>query len=661
VIRFFATISLIACIGTALAQDKKSVVIGSLIDRPNALLVISPPGANQGFLLPQLTTPQRLSIGPVSPIDDGLMVFDITEKSFYYWSNSAWVKGLGDAGSPSGSQALAYDPSTQRLTISGGNNVDLTTLKEIPTQTGQSGKYLTTNGTTLSWVTVSSLGDITGINTATGSGLTGGTSTGDVNLAVNTDGTTVSVNGTNQLQVSDGGVSTTKLANNAVTSAKIVDGTIVGADLAANSVASANLIDGTIASVDIADGGVTTADILDATVANVDLANNAVTSNNILDGTVTSADIANGSITGADIQNASITAVNIASDQIVSYHIVDGTIIDSDIADNSITGTKILDASIGNADLANNAVTSANIQDGTVVTSDIASGGASTVLTTNSSGVVSWVPQSTFADNQTLSIAGNALSITGGNSVNLTAGGQVSGNLDNLVVAPGSADQVLTTNGTATATQWVTPSGDVTGSVASSTVSRIQNRTVAATAPAVGDALVWDGTAWTPTNISAGSPTTQYYSLDPSSFQGMQPDGNKDASLGLMETTNGQYAFAMEDSRTIVAPVNLPHGAIVQNITVYYEITNIIGVLTPINVRMIQKSLTGGANFDIGTIVIAPLLSIGVTSLAQSFTHTVNNSTSSYRLLIRFSHLLDADEASEATQRIYGVRIQYLK
>ena len=219
----------------------------------------------------------------------------------------------------------------------------------------------------------------------------------------------------------------------------------------------------------------------------------------------------------------------------------------------------------------------------------------------------------------------------------------------------------MVTNLTATDAQWVTPGGDVAGSPANSSVWRIRGYPVSSNAPAIGDALVWDGTAWTPTNISAGSPTTQYYSLDPSSFQGMQPDGNKDASLGLMETTNGQYAFAMEDSRTIVAPVNLPHGAVVQNITVYYEITNIIGVLTPINVRMIQKSLTAGANFDIGTVVIAPLLSVGVTSQGQSFTHTVDNSTSSYRLLIRFSHVLDADEAAEATQRIYGVRIQYLK
>ena len=645
--RFLATISFLVCISTAFAQGKKSVVIGSLIDRPNALLVISPPGANQGFLLPQLTTAQRLSIAPGSPDDDGLMVFDLTEKSFYYWNNNAWVKGLGEAGS----QSLAFDAATQRLTISGSNNVDLSTLKEIPSQTGQTGKYLTTNGTTLSWATLSSLGDITGIFTAAGSGLSGGAATGDVNLAINTDGTTVSVNGTNQLQISDGGVSSAKLANNAVTSAKIQDGTIVNADLATNSVSSANIIDGTVTSADIADGTITGVDVLDGTIANVDLAANSVSTTNIIDGTVSSVDIADGTIANIDLAANSVSSANI----------IDGTVTSADLASNAVAGTNILDASITNADLASNAVTSNIIQDGTIVTADIASGGASTVLTTNSSGVVSWVPQSTFGDSQTLTLAGDALTISNGNTVNLTATGEVSGPLNAMEITPGGANQVMMTNLTATDAIWATPGGDVTGSPANSTVWRIRNNPVAATAPAVGDALVWDGTAWTPTSVSAGSPTTQYYAVDPANFQGMQPDGNKDATLGLMDSNDGRYVFAMEDARTIMAPINLPHGAIIQNITVYYEITNIIGVLTPINVRLIQKPLPTGASVDLTNVVIAPILSFGVVSQGQSFTHTVDNSASTYRLLIKFSNLGDVDDASSAPQRIYGVRIRYLK
>jgi hypothetical protein len=650
VIRFFATISLVVCIGTALAQDKKSVVIGSLIDRPNALLVISPPNGNQGFLLPQLSTTQRLSISPASPADDGLMVFDLTDKSFYYWNNSAWVKGLGDAAT---SQSLTYDPVTQRLTISGSNNVDLSTLKEVPVQTGQTGKYLTTNGTTLSWATLGALGDITGINTIAGSGLTGGVASGDVTLSVNTDGTTVSVSGTNQLQVSDGGVSTSKIADNAVTSLKIADGTVANADLAANSVTTTKIVDGTITNVDLALNSVTSGNIVDGTVATIDIADNAITSLKIIDGTVSNADLAANSVTTTNIVDGTITNVDLAANSVSSSNIVDG----------AVTSADILDGTVANADLANNAVTSANIQDGTLVTADIASGGVSQVLTTNSSGVVSWVPQSTFAgtDSQNISIAGNVLTISGGNTVNLNTTGQVSGPINNLVVTPGTADQVMVTNAGGTASQWATPGGDVTGSVTSSTVGKIQNRAVSTAAPAVGDALVWNGTTWTPTSVAGGSPTTQYYSVDPSNFQGMQPDGDKDEMLGLMDGNDGRFVFAMNNGRSIMAPINLPDGADVQNITVYYEITNIIGVLTPINVRLIMKPLAGGASIDLTNVVIAPLLSLGIKNQSGSFSHTVDNSANTYRLLIQFSNIIDADKVAEATQRIYGVRIRYLK
>lgn len=646
-IRFFATISLLVCLGTAVAQDKKSVVIGSLIDRPNALLVISPPGSNQGFLLPQLSSLQRMSISCSSPADDGLMVFDITEKSFYYWNNGGWVKGLAE----SGSQSLAYDAATQRLTISGNNSVDLSTLKEVPVQTGQSGKYLTTDGTTLTWATLSSMGDISSIITASGSGLSGGATTGDVNLVVNTDGASVSVNGTNQLQVTDGGITANKVANNAVTSDKIADGTITNTDLAANSVTNTNIADGTIANVDLSANSVTTLNIVDGTVANADLSANSVTSSNIVNGTIVNADLATNSVNSSNIVDGTVTTDDI----------LNGTIANVDLASNSVASSNIIDGTIANADLVNDAVTSAKIQDGTVAPADIASGGNSQVLTTNATGVVTWVPQSSLATSQTLSVTGDELSISGGNTVNLTAAGAVTGPLDNLAIAPGAADQVFVTNATGTATQWVPAGGDVTGSASNSTVARIQNRNVATSAPAVGDALVWNGSAWTPTTITGGSPTVQYYAIDPANFQGLQLNGNKDASLGLMEGNNGLFAFAMEDSRTIAAPINLPHGAIIQNVTVYYEITNILGLLTPINVRLIQKSLSGGLNIDLTNIVIAPLLSLGVANQSGSLTHTVDNSTSSYRLLVRFSNIGDADEISEATQRIYGVRIQYLK
>lgn len=76
-----------------LAQPaKKSVVIGSMTTRPNALLIVNPDNSDQGVLLPQLSTGQRLSMRPSSPLEDGLIVFDKNAKAYYYWSEGSWLR-----------------------------------------------------------------------------------------------------------------------------------------------------------------------------------------------------------------------------------------------------------------------------------------------------------------------------------------------------------------------------------------------------------------------------------------------------------------------------------------------------------------------------------------------------------------------------------------
>ena len=74
-------------------------------------------------------------------------------------------------------------------------------------------------------------GDIDGVVTNAGSALSGGTLSGTATLSVVTDGATIETNGSNQLQVRDGGVSLNKLAADSVNTSKIVDGTIVNADI----------------------------------------------------------------------------------------------------------------------------------------------------------------------------------------------------------------------------------------------------------------------------------------------------------------------------------------------------------------------------------------------------------------------------------------------
>jgi len=88
----FLTITAILFWWAASAQSgKTSVVIGSKTTRPNALLIVNPQQSDQGVLLPQLSTGQRMSMKPSSPSEDGLIVFDSNLKSYFYWSDGGWV------------------------------------------------------------------------------------------------------------------------------------------------------------------------------------------------------------------------------------------------------------------------------------------------------------------------------------------------------------------------------------------------------------------------------------------------------------------------------------------------------------------------------------------------------------------------------------------
>ncbi len=309
----------------ALAQ-KKSVVIGSVITRPNAILILNPPNGDQGLLLPQVTTANRLLIQPTSPNEDGLVVFDVTDNSFYYWRLNQWVKGLGNT-LP---QTISYNSSTSQLSISGGNVVDLTSLKEIPTQIGEAGKYITTDGTTLSWATITSLGDITGITT--GVGLTGGTLAGDATLAVNIDNTTISVNGANQLQLKDAAVSVAKILPGATNTVLATDLSGVvkwivtpsdnqnlsllgnslnitnGAAINLNNISTSGQVSGLLNNLIIGSNTVSSAIIQDGVIQTVDLANLAITDTKIANSTITSAKLSNSGVVGGTYGNGTQVA-----------------------------------------------------------------------------------------------------------------------------------------------------------------------------------------------------------------------------------------------------------------------------------------------------------------------------------------------------------------
>lgn len=83
------------CSFAAFAQN--NVGIGTTQPNPHAVLQLVSPNSNQGFLIPSLTTAQRNAMSELTADDNGLMVFDLEEKTFYYWSDDQWVSMIGNA------------------------------------------------------------------------------------------------------------------------------------------------------------------------------------------------------------------------------------------------------------------------------------------------------------------------------------------------------------------------------------------------------------------------------------------------------------------------------------------------------------------------------------------------------------------------------------
>ena len=189
-------------------------------------------------------------------------------------------------------------------------------------------------------------------------------------------------------KIASNAVTTDKINDSAVTSAKIADLTIATGDIADSAITSGKIATGAVGTTKIDDLSVTTAKINDSAITAAKIASDAVTTAKILDSNVTTAKIADSAITSAKIADATIATGDIADGAVTSAKIADGTIVAGDLADGAVTSAKILDGTIVNADInasaaiaysklsLNGTITSADIVDGTIVNADINSSAA---------------------------------------------------------------------------------------------------------------------------------------------------------------------------------------------------------------------------------------------------------------------------------------------
>ncbi|MEQ9423862.1 MAG: tail fiber domain-containing protein [Cyclobacteriaceae bacterium] len=109
------------------SQDR-SVGINTSTPNNHAVLELVAPDNNQGFLVPRLTTEQRLALS-LTTNENGLLVFDNELTGFYYWSTSEWRPLLSEVSNPQ----LSYDSFV--LSISDGNSIDLSNLNQTLVRT----------------------------------------------------------------------------------------------------------------------------------------------------------------------------------------------------------------------------------------------------------------------------------------------------------------------------------------------------------------------------------------------------------------------------------------------------------------------------------------------------------------------------------------------
>ena len=138
------------------------------------------------------------------------------------------------------------------------------------------------------------------------------------------------------------------LADDAVNTSIILDRTITRDDIADNTINTTNILDATITEDDILANNLTGAVLLDRTLTLDDLADSSVNTSIILDGTINSDDLSLSNLTISIFPNdagywsdSSVLLLNNETSVINTTHILDNTITTEDILLNTINGSDI--------------------------------------------------------------------------------------------------------------------------------------------------------------------------------------------------------------------------------------------------------------------------------------------------------------------------------
>jgi hypothetical protein len=249
------------------------------------------------------------------------------------------------------------------------NLLNRISVAELATSDGGAGQVLQTDGS----------GNLSFANFDVAGSSVGGDLTGTVSNAQ------IGVNkvGIAELDVTDGLNGQLLTTNGSgVLSFESPSSIVLGGDLSGTT-SNAQILAGAVGTAELATDAVTTIKITNANVTSDKLSADSVTTSKIADANVTTTKIADSNITVSKMATGSVRSVNIIDNNILSQHIANAQVTKLKIADNSVDVAK-LDATDGNS---------------------------GDILSTNGSGVLSFIPQLT-----SLAVGGGILTGTTDNA-----------------------------------------------------------------------------------------------------------------------------------------------------------------------------------------------------------------------------------------------------
>lgn len=367
------------------------------------------------------------------------VVFLTTDNKLYRYDGSAWVTGVsasdidGTLAASNFGQDLRPVEVVSALPSSGnfqGRVVVLTTDSKLYRYTGTS------------WTAAVPTTDLSGTLTAAQiASVAAASVTGTLTSDQIADLSTAKLTGTiTETQITDGAISTAKLAAGSVSTAKLAAGAVTADTIASNAVTAVKIQAGAVETAKIAAGAIDagkiaadaiTADKIAAGAVEADaIAANAITTGKLAAGAVTADILAANSVVAGKIAAAAISADQLAANAVTTDKILAGAIQTDKIAANSITGgliaaagvitssAQIDDAIITNAKIVNGAITTAKIGDAEITEAKIVDAAITTAKIANAAITAAKIGDAQIttakigtAQISTLTIQGNAVTV----------------------------------------------------------------------------------------------------------------------------------------------------------------------------------------------------------------------------------------------------------